>query len=99
MLDHRHFTEALAAVQAHRCVQFPAQRGGALQQRRGAGLDAIGQQRTANQAVVRAVEIPEKPLGGVEPGHSPGFVPVVRQGSIGLPVTHAAHVAGTEVSA
>ncbi|MNV20566.1 hypothetical protein D3C71_1114730 [compost metagenome] len=46
-----------------------------------------------------AVEIPEKPLGRVEPGHAPVFIPVVGQRAVGLPITHAAHVAGAEVRA
>ncbi|MCY1443494.1 hypothetical protein D9M71_599130 [compost metagenome] len=98
LFNHRHLAEPLAAMQTHRRVEFAAQRGGALQQRRRTRLDAIRQQRAANQAVMSAVEILEKPLGRLEPGHAPGFVPVMGQRAVCLPVAHAAHVAGAKVS-
>ncbi|MNO84149.1 hypothetical protein D3C76_754800 [compost metagenome] len=99
LFNHRHLAEPLAAVQTHRRVEFAAQCRSTLQQRRRTRLDAIRQQRAANQAAMSAVEIPEKPLGRLEPGHAPGFVPVMGQRAVCLPVAHAAHVAGAKVSA
>ena len=42
---------------------------------------------------------PEKTLRRIESGQAPGFIPVMRQRAVGLPVTHAAHVTRAEVSA
>ncbi|MCY1299484.1 hypothetical protein D9M70_490120 [compost metagenome] len=84
-------------MQAHRRGQFAAEGGGALQQRRGAGLDTVGQQGAADEAAMAAVEVAEETLGGVQPGQAAWLVPVLGPAAVGAQVLHAAHVAGAEV--